>query len=257
VKCSSAGVGNSPTLPHQTPSTRPRKRSNGSTVGQAKRARCCFNELEGVIFPRFLPYSAGASALASAYRCHYDVLVCVSRPKLWRSQSALAYPSHHGSDFGRMSGWAENLFPGAYGRRTEPTASILALLDFFLVLFTVVVFALVLFPAVGEVGISQSGPDGKHAPVLDVLHERHFAQALRYPVIVHQHRGIVIADLRDRALPASGVQNHRSGFARWDQGIDRASEGREGCTSPGAVRPPELATSFICNGATECSAAPW
>jgi hypothetical protein len=66
-----------------------------------------------------------------------------------------------------MSGWAENLFPGAYGRRTEPTASILALLDFFLVLFTVVVFALVLFPAVGEVGISQSGPDGKHAPVLD------------------------------------------------------------------------------------------
>jgi hypothetical protein len=51
--------------------------------------------------------------------------------------------------------------------------------------------------------------------VLEILHERHFAQALRDAVIVHQHRGVVTADLRDRldqcgrqvelaALPVAG-----------------------------------------------------
>ncbi len=48
-------------------------------------------------------------------------------------------------------------------------------------------------------------PMVEHAPALDVLHEGHLGEPLHHAVIVHQHRGVVIADLRDRlrsGLPA-------------------------------------------------------
>jgi hypothetical protein len=41
-------------------------------------------------------------------------------------------------------------------------------------------------------------PKGQDAPVVHVLHERHFGETLHHRVIVHQDRGIVLADPRDR-----------------------------------------------------------
>src|SRR5207302_6091685 len=73
------------------------------------------------------------------------------------------------------------------------TRSILVLLRF----LAVPVFVLV-FPAVGEARVAQSSADGQRAPVVHVLHERHLGEALRHAVIVHQHRGVVLADLRNR-----------------------------------------------------------
>src|SRR3977135_1930322 len=84
-------------------------------------------------------------------------------------------------------------------------ASILALLVFLLVLVLDVIAALALvLPAVGEARVAEAGADGQHAPALDILHERHFAQALRHAVIVHKHRGVGIADLRNRFDQARG-----------------------------------------------------
>src|SRR6202035_404532 len=78
-------------------------------------------------------------------------------------------------------------------------ASILALLVFLLVLVLVVIAALApVLPAVGKARVAEAGADGQHAPALDVLHERHLGQALRHAVIVHQNRGVVIANRWDR-----------------------------------------------------------
>ena len=52
--------------------------------------------------------------------------------------------------------------------------------------------------AVGEARIAKAGADGQHAPMLDILHERHLAQTLHHGVIVHHHHGLVSADLRNR-----------------------------------------------------------
>ena len=65
-------------------------------------------------------------------------------------------------------------------------------LPFFFFFF---LFLLLVLPAVGEAGVAKAGTDGEHAPALDVLHERHLAQALRHAVIVHQRRGVMTADL--------------------------------------------------------------
>ena len=46
--------------------------------------------------------------------------------------------------------------------------------------------------------IADAGANGEHCPSLDVLHERHLAQALHHRVVVHHDRGIEITDPRDR-----------------------------------------------------------
>src|SRR5947209_13106443 len=76
-----------------------------------------------------------------------------------------------------------------------PLAVLLLLL---VLVFPVFLVAILLFLAVGETRIAQSRADGQHAPTPDVLHERHFGQTLHDAVIVHQHRGVVTADLWDR-----------------------------------------------------------
>src|SRR5262245_10792175 len=52
--------------------------------------------------------------------------------------------------------------------------------------------------AVGEAGIAEAGADRDHAPVLGVLHERPLAQSLHDRVVVHEDRGLVLADGGDR-----------------------------------------------------------
>src|SRR6267378_6091565 len=81
--------------------------------------------------------------------------------------------------------------------------SILALLLLFFLLVMVVVFALI-FLAVSETRVAQSSPNREHAPMIDILHEWHLAQALHHAVIMHQHRGVVIANLRNRFDQAHG-----------------------------------------------------
>ncbi len=53
---------------------------------------------------------------------------------------------------------------------------------------------------VGEPRIAKAGADGQHAPVIDILHERHFAQALHDRVIMQHDGGIIVTDLRDRLM---------------------------------------------------------
>src|SRR4051812_35243427 len=80
------------------------------------------------------------------------------------------------------------------GEARAPEVSILALLLFLVVLALLAV----LFPgAIGEARIAQSGPDRQHTPGLHILHERNLGKPLCYAVIMHQHRSVVIADLRD------------------------------------------------------------
>src|SRR3954471_17162627 len=50
--------------------------------------------------------------------------------------------------------------------------------------------------AVGEAGVAEAGADGEHAPARDVLHRRHLGEALHDGVVVHDHHGLVSADLR-------------------------------------------------------------
>src|SRR5258708_37722018 len=61
------------------------------------------------------------------------------------------------------------------------------LLAFVIVVVLVFVFALVFFLAVCEARVAQSSSNGQHAPVTNILHERHLAQALHHTVIMHQH----------------------------------------------------------------------
>src|ERR1700676_831861 len=99
------------------------------------------------------------------------------------------------------------------GKLGSSLVSILALLLFLavLVLAVLVLAVLVLavlallpvLPAAGEARVAQTGADGQDAPVVHVLHERHFGETLRHRVIVHQDRGIVLADPRDRLDQAS------------------------------------------------------
>src|ERR1700726_1530727 len=90
------------------------------------------------------------------------------------------------------------------GKLGSSLVSILALLLFLAVLvlavlaFIAVLALLPVLPAVGEARVAQTGADGQDAPVVHVLHERHFGETLHHGVIVHQDRGIVLADPRDR-----------------------------------------------------------
>src|ERR1700676_3209496 len=93
------------------------------------------------------------------------------------------------------------------GKLGSSLVSILALLLFLavLVLAVLVLAVLVLLPvlpAAGEARVAQTGADGQDAPVVHVLHERHFGETLRHRVIVHQDRGIVLTDPRDRLAQA-------------------------------------------------------
>src|SRR4029077_9506331 len=72
----------------------------------------------------------------------------------------------------------------APSRTNERTGSVLALFLFSLVLVLLFILLLVL-AAVGKASIPQSGADGQNAPVLHVLHERHFGKSLCHTIIVH------------------------------------------------------------------------
>src|SRR6476620_1550486 len=88
--------------------------------------------------------------------------------------------------------------------RGAPCRSRLALLRFLLAIILIVllrglaVLVLAVFlAAIGEAGVAEAGPDREHAPALDVLHEGDFGKSLHHAVIMHQHRRVVLADLRN------------------------------------------------------------
>src|SRR5713101_5019698 len=56
---------------------------------------------------------------------------------------------------------------------------------------------LILRLLVGEPGVAEAAADGEDAPMLDVLHVRHFAQALHHRVVVQDNERVVAVDLGD------------------------------------------------------------
>src|SRR5215217_5537221 len=60
------------------------------------------------------------------------------------------------------------------------------------------------FRAVIEPRIAEAGADREDPPTFHVLHERDLAQALHHRIVVHQHGGAVLADLRNTFNQAGG-----------------------------------------------------